>query len=151
MNQNIRSSECAWHHAELKLFARVIRGFRGFEFKKTIEKEHLYGAGNKPIDIQTGNEAVTGNLVILGFELDQLNQSAQIAGYQDITEVPHEAIALTVSYRKTLADRKTTVAVSGVAFTEYTHAMQQNAKMREVTLPLLAMDMISTTLQKKIL
>jgi len=146
MNPNIRSSECAWHHAELKLFARVIRGFRGFELKKTVEKEHLFGAGNKAIDIQTGNETNTGNIVVLGFELDQLNRTAQAAGYQDITEVPHEAIAMTLSYKKAITDPKTTVLVRGVAFTEYTHAMQQNAKMREVTLPFLAMDMISTTI-----
>ena len=145
MNLNIRSSECAWQHAELKLLGRVIRGLRGFELRKSVEKEHLFGAGNKAIDIQTGNVTVTGNIVVLGFELDQLNQAAQLAGFQDITEVPHEAIALTVSFRKTLADRKTTVAVRGIAFSEYVHAMQQNAKMREATLPLLAMDMIPVT------
>lgn len=145
MNQNIRSSECAWHHAELKLFGRVIRGLRGFEFKKSVEKEPLFGAGNEAIDIQTGNKTVTGNIVVLGFELDQLNQAANVAGFQDITEVPHEAIALTASFKKTLADKKTTIAVRGIAFTEYAHAMQQNAKMREVTLPFLAMDMIPVT------
>jgi len=146
MNSNIRSSECAWHHAEIKLLGRVIRGLRGFEFKKAVEKEPLFGSGNKALDIQTGNETITGNIVVLGFELDQLNQAANAAGFQDITEVPHEAIALTASFKKTLADKKTTVLVRGIAFTEYAHAMQQNAKMREATLPFVAMDMISTTL-----
>jgi len=145
MNVHIRSSEYAWQHTELKLLGRVITGLRGWEFRKAAEKEHLFGAGNKAIDIQTGNVTVTGNIVVLGFELDRLNQTAQLAGFQDIAEVPHEAIALTLSFRKTIADPKTTVLVRGIAFTEYVHAMQQNAKMREVTLPLLAMDMISVT------
>ena len=55
MNPNIRSSEYAWARAELKILGRVIRGIRGFEFKKTVEKEFLYGAGPDPIDIQTGS------------------------------------------------------------------------------------------------
>ncbi len=96
--------------------------------------------------IQIGNKSITGNIVILGFELDQLNKAAQNVGYQDITEVPHEAISLTGAFKKSPFDKKTSMFVRGVAFTEYTHAMQQNAKMREVTLPLLAMEMISTTL-----
>jgi len=145
MNVHIRSSECAWHHAELKLLGRTIKGLRGFEFKKTVEKEHLFAAGSDAIDIQTGNKKVDGNIKILGFELDQLNMAANIAGFQDITEVPHEAIVATVSFKKSLVDRRTTITVRGIAFTEYAHAMEQNAKMREVTLPLLAMDMITIT------
>jgi hypothetical protein len=146
MNPNIRSSECAWQHGELKILGRIVRGLRGFEFKKAVEKEHLYASGSDPIDIQAGNKAITGNIVILGFELDQLNMAANLAGYQDITEVPHEAIVATLSFKKSIVDRKTTVAIRGIAFTEYTQAMQQNAKMREVTLPFLAMDMSSITL-----
>jgi len=145
MNIHIRSSECAWQHAELKLLGRTIKGLRGFEFKKTVEKEHLFAAGSDAIDIQTGNKKVEGNIKILGFELDQLNMAANIAGFQDVTEVPHEAIVVTLSFKKSPVDKTTTVAVRGIAFTEYAHAMEQNAKMREVTLPLLAMDMISIT------
>jgi len=44
--------------------------------------------------IQTGNETVTGNIVVLGFELNQLNQAANAAGFQYITEVPQESIRI---------------------------------------------------------
>jgi hypothetical protein len=145
MNPNIRSSEFAWARAELKLFSRVIKGIRGFEFKKTVEKEFLFGAGPDPLDIQEGNRKVEGNIKILGFELDQLNTTANMAGFQDITEVPHEAINITLSLKKTAFDKTTTITIRGIAFTEYAHAMEQNAKMREVTLPILAMDMFSVT------
>ncbi len=143
-NINIRSSECAWKHAELILLGRRINGLRGFELKKSVEKEHLYGTGQTPLDIQEGNTKCEGNIKVLGFELDALNKAAMAAGYADITEVPHEAIMMTVKLQKTPTEPKTTFNVRGIAFTEATNAMEQNAKMREITLPFLAMDIVVT-------
>lgn len=141
-NVNISSNECTWRHGELILLGRRINGLRGFELKKSVEKEHLYGAGQNPIDIQEGNIKCEGNVKILGFELDALNQAAIIAGYNDITEVPHEAISMTIKLQKSAMSPKTIFNVRGIAFTEVANAMEQNAKMREVTLPFIAMDII---------
>lgn len=138
-NVQIRSSECAWAHIEIKILGRVITGLRGFEFKKAQEKEHLYGSGVNPLDIQPGNIAYTGNLKVLGFELDAMNRAAQAAGYADIVDVPHELITVTCGMQKTKLDTKTFYTATGIAFQEYASAMEQNAKMREVTLPFLAM------------
>lgn len=142
-NINIRSSECAWKHAELSILGRVIKGLRGFEFKKTVEKEPIYGSGQHALDIQEGNIQCEGNIKLLGFELDALNRAALLAGFSDITEVPHEAVILQASFKKNASDPKTTVQAMGVSFTELAHAMEQNAKMREVTLPFVAMDIIT--------
>ena len=141
-NINIRSSECAWKHGELILLGRRINGLRGFELKKTEEKEHLYGTGQNPLDIQEGNIKCEGSIKVLGFELDAMNRAAMMAGYSDITEVPHEAIVMTVKLQKSVAEQKTVFNVRGIAFTEAANSMEQNAKMREVTLPFLAMDII---------
>jgi hypothetical protein len=141
-NINIRSSECAWKHGELILLGRRINGLRGFELKKTVEKEHLYGTGQNPLDIQEGNIKCEGSIKVLGFELDAMNRAAMMAGYSDITEVPHEAIVMTVKLQKSVAEQKTVFNVRGIAFTEAVNSMEQNAKMREVTLPFLAMDII---------
>lgn len=141
-NINIRSSECAWKHGELILLGRRINGLRGFELKKTVEKEHLYGTGQNPLDIQEGNIKCEGSIKVLGFELDAMNRAAMMAGYSDITEVPHEAIVMTVKLQKSVAEQKTVFNVRGIAFTEVVNSMEQNAKMREVTLPFLAMDII---------
>lgn len=142
-NVNIRSSECAWSHTEVSVFGRVIKGLRGWEYKKTTEKEPLYGAGQHAIDIQEGNIKCEGNFKVLGFERDALNKAAQLAGFDDITAVPHEAIIAQISYQKTKFDKKTTVQVIGCSFTEVGGAMEQGAKMSEVTLPWLAMDIIT--------
>lgn len=138
-NVQIRSNECAWAQMELKILGRVIKGLRGFEFKKAQEKEHLYGSGANPIDIQDGNIAYTGNIKVLGFELDAMNRAAKAAGFADIVDVPHELITATCAFQKTKLDPKTFYTATGIAFQEYASAMEQNAKMREVTLPFLAM------------
>lgn len=138
-NVQVRSSECAWAQIEIKILGRVIKGLRGFEFKKAQEKEHLYGAGSQPLDIQDGNVAYTGNIKVLGYELDAMNRAARKAGYADIVDVPHELIVITCKFQKTKLDPKTFYTATGVAFTEFASAMEQNAKMREVTLPWLAM------------
>lgn len=138
-NVQIRSNECAWCHIEIKILGRVIKGLRGFEFKKAQEKEHLYGSGANPLDIQPGNIAFTGNFKVLGFELDAMNRAAKAAGYTDIVDVPHELITATCKFQKTKLDPKTYYTAIGIAFQEYASAMEQNAKMREVTLPYLAM------------
>lgn len=138
-NVNITSNECAWAKFEVKLLGRTIKGLRGFAFKKSVEKEHLHAAGDEPLDIMSGNKKYDGNLKLLGFEVDAMDKAAQDAGYEDITEIPHEAVVITCSYKKRPTDKVKTYIATGVAFTETGIEMEQNAKHREVTLPFLAM------------
>ena len=121
------------------MLGRVIKGLRGFEYKKSVEKEHVYGSGDEPIDINSSNKKYEGNIKVLGFERDALKREAKAAGYSDLTEVPHEAIVLTFKYKKSKIDPVTIDVVNGVAFTEDSSGMDQGAKMREITLPFLAM------------
>lgn len=140
MNVNITSSECAWSSFEVKILGRVIKGLRGFSVKKTVEKEHLYGAGDEPLDIMSGNKKYEGSLKVLGFEADAMNKAATVAQFGDITEVPHELIVITIAYKKRITDPVRTYTATGVAFTESGLEMEQNAKHREVTLPFIAMN-----------
>lgn len=133
------TKDCAWSQITLTLLGRKITGLRGFEVKKSIEKEHVYASGNEPVDIQEGNKKYEGNLKILKYEVDLLNDAALVAGFADVTEVPHTLISCTVEFKKNLVDKIRIISVPGVAFTELSIAMEQNAKMTEVTLPFLAM------------
>lgn len=139
-NVNISSAECAWSHFEIQILGRTIKGLRGFSFKKEVEKEHLYGAGDDAIDIQTGNKKNSGSIKVLGFESDKMNKAARDAGFEDITDVPHEAIIITCSYRKRIVDPIKTYIANGVSFSESGVDLDQNAKFREITLPYLAMN-----------
>lgn len=136
------TEECAWSQTSVKLLGRTIKGIRGFEFKNDNEKEHLYAAGKKPIDIQEGNEKPEGNLKLLKYEVDLLNDAAQLAGFSSIATVPHDGISITCNYKKTIASEIRTVQAFGVAFGGVGFAMEQNAKMTEVTLAFLAMEII---------
>ena len=139
-NINITTSECSWAQFDVQVLGKIIKGLRGFEFKKTVEKEELYGSGDQPLDITTGNIKYEGNIKILGFEIDALNKAATIAGFGDITEVPHEAIVIICSYKRRITDTANKYIASGVAFTEVGVSMNQNDKHREITLPFKAMN-----------
>ena len=145
-NININSNECAWHQTEVKLLGRTLTGIRGWEIKKTVEKEPLYGAGQNALDITEGNVKIEGSFKVLGFEADALNKAAQAAGYDDIASVPHDSIVANIRLKRSLADRTTNIKIRGIAFTECGDSMEQGAKMREVSLPFIAMDVIKTTL-----
>ena len=144
-NMHIRSSEYAWQHTTVKILGRTITGITGLEFKKEVEKEALYGAGQTAIDIQEGAEKCSGSLTLWGYELDQLEQAAQVAGYGNLLHVPHEFIVITTSMRKTLADPITTIVARGVSFTETSDALNQGDKKRECSLPFICLDVTKTT------
>lgn len=139
MNINVTSSECAWANFEVKIFGRVIKGLRGFALKKEKDIEEIYGSGNEPLDLNEGNNKYSGSLKLLGFEVDAMNKAAKEAGYDDLTEVPHEAVVLNLSFKKKLTDPLTVYTGRGVKFTEWSAEMDQGAKNRETTLPFKAM------------
>lgn len=133
------TEECAWAQTSMRFLGRTITGIRGFRFKEGVEKEHLYAAGDEPIDIQTGNIKPEGDLTLLKYEVDMLNEAAQAAGYASILRVPHTAIVITCNFKKNANSPTRTITTSGVGFTDMEFAMSQNAKMTEVPLPFLAM------------
>ena len=145
-NLSFRSSETPWKGGEVKLFGRTITGITGWELTKEVEKEPLYGAGNKPLDIMTGNEKCSGSVTVFGYELDRMQKAAAAAGFTDLLEVPHEATEMTVTLRKTLAERPTVIKARGLAFTKIPHKMGQNDTNREYQLDFVCMDIRSETL-----
>ncbi len=137
------TKECAWAQTTLKLLGATIIGIRGFEFKKNIEKELLYAAGDEAIDITSGNKGVSGSITLLKYEVDKLNEAAQLAGFDDVTEIPHPLIMITCAYKLNVNSKVQIIETPmGVAFTDITIAMQQNAKMTEVPLPFIAQKLI---------
>lgn len=139
MNLNVTSKECAFAQFEIKFLGRVIKGLRGFSLKKEKDIEEVYGAGQEPLDLNEGNNKYSGSIKVLGFEVDALNATAKAAGYDDLTEVPHEAAVLNLSFKKKATDALTTYTVRGVKMTEWSADLDQGAKHRETTLPFKAM------------
>lgn len=136
------TKECAWSQTTVKILGRTLVGIQGFDFEKDVETEYLFGAGPDPIDIQRGRKTYPGSIDVLKFELDLLNDAALNAGYEDITEVPHEAIVITCVYKKLAADTPRTVTAMAVAFGNYKVAMKENDKSTVVSLPFKSMKTI---------
>lgn len=133
------TKECAWAQTTLKFLGGTPIGIRGFEFKKNIEKELIFAAGDEAIDITSGNKSVSGSLTLLKFEVDKLNEAAQKALYDDITEVPHTLLLVTCAFKLTPTSPIQIIETPmGIAITDITYAMQQNAKFMEVPLPFIS-------------
>jgi hypothetical protein len=142
--QIFTTDECAWKHTKLVCLGRTITGAKGFSFEKSIEKELLFASGDKAIDIQEGNQSVSGNITLLKYEVDMLNEAARLAGYTDILEVPHTLINIVCVFKKTLTSPSRTIIVPSLAFTSMGVAMQQNAKEAPITLPFISAGMTLT-------
>ncbi|MGQ0739139.1 MAG: hypothetical protein ACT4OJ_08790 [Bacteroidota bacterium] len=133
------TKECAWAQTSMKLLGATLTGIRGFEFQKNIEKELIFAAGDEAIDITQGNKSVSGTLTILKHELDKLNDAAQAAGFEDISDVPHTAILITCAFKLNATTPVRIIETTlGAAFTGFTVGQKQNAKMTEVPLPFIA-------------
>lgn len=130
------TKECAWAQVSMKLLGSTVIGMRSFEFKENIEKELIYAAGQQAIDITMGNEGASGTITLLKYEFDKITDAAQAAGYKNILSVPHPLIIVTVSFKLSPTSGIRIIETPfGIAFTDDTLAMQQNAKMMEVPLP----------------
>lgn len=116
-----------------------LTGLRGLTYKKSQEKEAVYGSGNEPKAIQRGNKTYDGTLMVLKSDFDALNRAAVAAGYEDIVDVPGNLIDITCVYQKPGTASLATTRVLSVDFTEYEDGMQQNDKFKEVSLPFLAL------------
>ena len=138
----INSQELEWFDASLRTLGRTVKGLRGFKYKTSTEKEHLYAAGNKPVGIQTGNEKNEGSITVLKSELDDMNAAARAAGFRDITKIPYQGNTATFNYAASFERDLQTDTLVGIAFTDIEKAMKQNDKMMEVELPFIFMDII---------
>ena len=139
----INSQELEWKHATLSLLGVVINGLRGFKYKTTTDSEHLHAGGDKAISIQSGNQKVDGSIKFLKSEIDRLNDAAQAAGYDDITQVPYQLIVATFVYKTAIGRPQRTDIISGIKFTDLERAMEQGAKMMDIDVPFLALGIFS--------
>ncbi|QTE37233.1 hypothetical protein J3L18_29700 [Mucilaginibacter gossypii] len=143
MANYVNSQELEWKHAQIAVLGVVIRGLRGFKYKKSTDSEHLFAAGDEAVGIQSGNKKCDGSIKLLKSEIDKLNQAARDAGYDDFADVPYQLIVITVNYKVAFGRKQETDIISGVKFTEWEKAMEQGAKMMEVDVPFLALSVKS--------
>jgi hypothetical protein len=133
---NFDSREFEYADVKVAMFGVELTGLRGITYKKTQEKEEVFGAGNSPKAIQRGNKKYSGSLSLLKSDYDQLDRAAVAAGYEDLVDVPGTMINITVVFQKEdNAAKLSTVTCMNCEFTEAEDGMKQGDKFKEITLP----------------
>jgi len=130
------SKQYAWSDVKINLLGRTLVGVRGVSYKVSVDKEAVFGRGKKALAIQSGNETIEGELMLLQSELVALNTAVKaINPLYKITDVSFD---LVVSYGDNIT---TTDIIKGVEFTEYEKGLEQEDKFMEITLPFVALDL----------
>ena len=121
------SREYQWSDVRLTVGGRPITRARSVRYKRSKEKELLYGAGNEPVSIQSGNVSYEGEVAMLRSEYETLaaNGGGSVLDLQ---------VDIVVSYGNP-PDVMVTDKLMGCQFTEEENSMAQGDKNEEITLP----------------
>ena len=129
------SREFEYADVKVSLLGIELTGLRGNTYKKSQEKELVYGQGNDPKAIQRGQKKYEGSLMLLKSDYDILDAAARAAGYEDLVDVPGRLINITTVYDKGDGTPLATDVCQNVEFTEVEDGMKTGDKFKEVTLP----------------
>ena len=69
------SREYQWSDVNALMGGRLLTRLRAVRYKRSKEKELLYGAGSEPVSIQSGNVAYDGEVTMLQSEYQALSLS----------------------------------------------------------------------------
>ena len=111
----------------LTVGGRPITRARSVRYKRSKEKELLYGTGDEPVSIQSGNVAYDGELGLLRSEYETL----AAAGGGSVLDLQTDIV---VSYGNP-PDVMVTDKLLACQFTEEENSMSQGDKNEEITLP----------------
>lgn len=123
----INGREYQWSDVHIMIGGRLITRVRSVSYKRSKEKEAVYGAGDEPVSIQSGNVSYEGEVVMLRSEYEALAAS----GGGSVLEMQ---VDMVVSYGNP-PDAMVTDKLLGCQFTEEENSMAQGDKNEEVTLP----------------
>ena len=131
------TDEFAFKDIKIMIQGQSIARLQGVKFKTSVEKEALYGTGDKPLAIQSGNVAFEGEVKMLQSEFRTLSLAmggnVLTGGYTDIVVV----------FAKNTGGIIETHTITGVQFTETELGLEQGDKNMEITLPFMALNIIN--------
>lgn len=132
---SFNSREFEFADIKVSVLGVELSGLRGLTYKKSWEKEEVYGAGNEPKSIQRKNKKYEGTLTLLKSDVDILNSAARTAGYDDIVDVPGSNIHITCVYTPKSAQILRTDTCLNCEFTEFEDGQKQGDSFKEIELP----------------
>lgn len=133
---SFNSKQYTFSDIRVIVLGREIEGFRGVKYKVSTDKEVLHGRGRKALSIQSGQEKIEGELMLLQSEVVALSQAVKASNPDlKITDVSFDIV---VTYGN--GTTATTDIIRSCEFTEYEKGMENGDKYMEVSLPFLALD-----------
>lgn len=126
------STEYKWNDIELFLNGVPVVKFTGIRENMSQEVEEIYGGGDEPQDLQTGNRKYGGSVNLYATQINKMNAVAMAAGFRDLMDVPW---TITWCYKPVIGSPRKTITYTGARIEGYEEGMEQNAKAAPVTLP----------------
>lgn len=131
---NFSTKQYSYADITLAIGGKILAGATAVEYSEKQNKEALYGRGNKPYAIQSGNVEYEGKIEIWQSELEALIRDA--AG-QDILKLDFD---LVVNYAAEDGPTVTDI-LKGCQFTEFGKNMSQGDTHMKVELPIMFIDL----------
>ena len=114
------------------LLGRAVSGVQGVSYTVKQEKEFIYGQGEEPRAIQSGNKSYEGELKLLQSELEALLNAAP---QRALTALTFDLIVQYISIDGEHAGQVVIDTLKNCQVSEVPKAMEQGDKRMEVTLP----------------
>jgi len=130
------SKQYSWSDITVALGGRILEGITEVEYTAKKDKDFLYGRGNKPHRIVSGNYSYEGKITIWQSELEAMRKDAPD---RDILKLSFDVV---VTYTPKDDDGKiVTDILKGVEFTEEKKGSQQGDKNMLIELPVIFLDL----------
>lgn len=133
--KDFNSKEYAWIDVTVVVLGVEVKAIRGVEYKTTRATEALYAAGKYARGIQRGRKEVSGTLTLLQSALIAMNDAANVAGFNDVTDIEFDMI---VSYARASGGKITTDRIRQCAVTESVNSIKEGDLYSEHALPFIA-------------
>jgi hypothetical protein len=123
------SKQYGWKDLSVALAGRIIEGISEVEYTKKQSNDFLYGRGNDPHEIVSGNNEYEGKIKMWQSEVEAMIQDAP---GKDLTQLRPDII---VNYAASVGDPIVTDILKNVKFSELKKAFKQGDKNMEIDLP----------------
>lgn len=125
------SRQYEWSDVTVLAGGKPLTGITSVVYTATQEKTAVYGKGNQPIAIQSGNISYSGSIKLLQSEFETLEKAGGENGVLGLE------IDIVVSYgNPSKGDLIKTDILKGVQFTESKRELNQGDQFMEIELPI---------------
>ena len=128
------TKECEWADVSVSIAGAKVAKLTNVSYETGKDKEHLYGAGDEPISIQSGNRTYKGSIELFKSAVDAMNAAALAAGGKDAHDLAFDII---VTYRRQGVRALQTDVLVGCEVSSIPKAISQGDKSMKVKLDFL--------------